>query len=336
MGRAFELGGGSGKGGWREVPDAAARDAIPQNQRSSGMVVVTQDDDIAWQLADDLTSWVPLSFGGGAGDLNWTGEWSSMVSYSAGDGVRYGSDSYISLTSANLGNNPSTSPSDWSLFAMGGSSDAYAVSYTTALYPSIDNVGEALDRIFYVAVGVTFFSGGSVHEIGESVASVALTWGYNKDVTSQSISNGIGSLDPEDRAVTAFGPFTTNQTWALTASDGTTNTGASTSLSFARKRYWGASANESLTASQIRALNQEFASNNDKAVTYDCSGGKYPFFCYPTSFGVLSAVTVGGLAFSDFSQNVISFQNASGHTENYYVTRFNGIQTGAAIAVVWS
>lgn len=218
----------------------------------------------------------------------------------------------------------------------GGGGSAYDITYTTPAHPDIENVGEALDTIFYVPTDITAFSGGGTFEIGSSIASVNLAWSINKAVTSQSINNGVGSLDPSLRALNVPGPFTSNQSWTLTASDGTTSDNASTSLSFARKRYWGASAEEELDNSQILALSQEFASNNDKAVTYDCSGGKYPYFCYPTSFGTLSAVTVGGLAFSDYNQQVQSFTNASGHTENYYVTRFNGIQFGAAINVVWS
>jgi hypothetical protein len=218
----------------------------------------------------------------------------------------------------------------------GGGGDAYSVTYTNPAYPDIMNVGEALDLILYVAVDITAMTGGSSNEIGSSVASVNLNWVINKDVTSQSISNGVGTIDPDLRTLLVNGPFTSNQTWQLTASDGESSDNASTSLSFFRKRYWGVSPETSLDNSEILALSQEFATNNDKAITYDCTGGRYPYFCYPTSFGALTSVTVGGLAFSDYTQDVQSFTNASGHTENYYVTRFNGIQTGAAINVVWS
>lgn len=218
----------------------------------------------------------------------------------------------------------------------GGPVDAYQVSYETPAHPSVENVGEALDIIFYVPVDITSMTGGGIFEIGSTVAEVTLNWAINKTVTSQSISNGVGSIDPALRTLNIDGPWTTGQTWQLTASDGESSDQASQSISFLRKRYWGPSPETSLSDADIRNLAQEFATNNDKAVTYNCTGGQYPYFCYPVSFGPLTSVTVGGLAFSDYTQDVQSFTNASGHTEDYYVTRFNGIQTGAAIAVVWS
>jgi hypothetical protein len=105
---------------------------------------------------------------------------------------------------------------------------------------------------------------------------------------------------------------------------------------FQRKAYWGASSEESLDNAAILALSQAFATSRSKSVTYDCTGFKYPFYCYPASFGELSNVNVGGLAFSDYSQEIVSLTNASGHTEDYYVTRFNGIQTGENIVVSWA
>lgn len=56
-----------GKGGWRSVVNATARDAIPPTLRTAGMVVYVQDDEVAYQLTSDLTSWNPFTTGGGGG-----------------------------------------------------------------------------------------------------------------------------------------------------------------------------------------------------------------------------------------------------------------------------
>lgn len=216
----------------------------------------------------------------------------------------------------------------------GGPVDAEDVSYDGG---GFDNVKEALDSIFYVAPVVTSFTGGGNYEIGASVASVDLNWAFNKTIVSQSINNGVGSLDPALRTLHVNGPWTTNQTWTITASDGTNNAGASTSIAFLRKRYWGADAAESLPDDEdIIALSQELSTSRGKTINYNCSGGKYPYYVYPTSFGALTGAVVNGLAFSDYTQTIQTFTNAQGHTENYYVTRFNGIQFGASIPVVWS
>lgn len=215
----------------------------------------------------------------------------------------------------------------------GGASDAAAVSYDSTLYA---NVQEALDAILYVAPRVnSFTNSANTVEIGSTVASVTLNWSFNKTMTSATL-NGV-AIDPTSTSTFIAGPFTANQSWTLTASDGTNTTSASTSVTFAQKRYWGASALESLDDAAIIGLgSSEFASNFDKAVSYDCTGGKYPYLAYPASFGTPKAVTVGGLAFSDFIVTIQDFTNTSGFVSSYYVLRLRNIQTGANIFVGWA
>lgn len=110
----------------------------------------------------------------------------------------------------------------------------------------------------------------------------------------------------------------------------------SRAVSFLPKRYWGVSPDATLSNSDILALSQEFSSSKGKSITYDCSGGNYFYWCYPASLGLPSGVTVGGLAFSDYTVTVQSLTNASGYTQDYNVVRCNSLQTGAAINVVWS
>jgi hypothetical protein len=254
---------------------------------------------------------------------------SDIVTFLAGD------------TSVILGSGLSTNygePDQGGTGEGGGSGPVAAedVSYSTAADDAITNVKEALDKLLYVAPNILSFTGGSQNEIGSTVSGVHLAWSINKAITSQSLNNSIGSLAAAVRSYDYEADITTNTTFTLTISDGQNSDNASTSVTFLRKRYWGASAAESLDNAAVLALSQELTSSKNKSVTYDCTGGKYPYFCYPKSLGALSAVTVGGLAFSDFTQETLSLTNASGHTEDYYVTRFNGIQTGANIAVVWA
>lgn len=55
-----------GKGGWRGVTDLAARNGIPDNFRSVGMVVVTQDDGESYQLDGGIDNADWVVFGGGS------------------------------------------------------------------------------------------------------------------------------------------------------------------------------------------------------------------------------------------------------------------------------
>lgn len=216
-----------------------------------------------------------------------------------------------------------------------GTTEASGVTYSGGVYATVQ---EALDALLYVAPVITSFANNrGTLEIGTTVDSVTLTWGFNKTVASQSINQGIGTLDPAQRSVTASGlALTTNRTWTLTASDGTTTVNASTSVTFSHRRYWGASAKAALTDADILALSSEFASSFGKTVTYDCSGGKYPYLVYPAAWGNPTNVKVGGLSFTAFTVTQQAFTNASGNTTTFNVVRFSGIQTGAAIQVVWA
>lgn len=50
-----------GKGGWRTVADATARDAIPAARREEGMIVVVQSPALAlYRLGSDLTTWTQI------------------------------------------------------------------------------------------------------------------------------------------------------------------------------------------------------------------------------------------------------------------------------------
>lgn len=213
--------------------------------------------------------------------------------------------------------------------APGGATTAADVSYVGA-YP---NVQEALDALFYVAPNITSFTGGSNNEIGSTVNNVNLAWAINKAIASQSINQGIGSLDAALRelALTSQG-ITSNRTYTLTVSDGTNQDQASTTVAFLNKRYWGVSAETTLDDAEIIALSQELSSSRLQSRTFDCTGGRYFYFAFPASFGTPS-FRVGGLAFSDMTVVTRDFTNASGHTSSYQIWRSTNLQTGAAIPV---
>lgn len=221
----------------------------------------------------------------------------------------------------------------------GGGSEASDISYANSGYPNLANVQEALDQILYVSPQITSFTNnvGTV-ELGTTVTSVTFNWSYNKAMQTASISNGVGEVDPPLVTKTITGTWTSNTSWELTASDGTDSTQAGTSISFDQKRYWGVSSLETLTSAEILALGgSEFATTFDKSIAYNCSaGGVYPYFAFPAAWGTPSNVTVGGLAFSAFTVTEQNFTNASGYTSEYNVIRFNGVQSGANIAVVWA
>lgn len=83
-------------------------------------------------------------------------------------------------------------------------------------------------------------------------------------------------------------------------------------LSWLMKRFWGVSPLEELTDDDIKAMSQELSTNRVKTVTYDGTGGVYPYFIYPTAFGDLSNTKVGPLDWNDWVLVKRSFINING------------------------
>ncbi|EIZ78246.1 hypothetical protein WSK_3128 [Novosphingobium sp. Rr 2-17] len=99
------------------------------------------------------------------------------------------------------------------------------------------------------------------------------------------------------------------------------------------KLFWGVSAKASLTAVEIPALgNSEAATGYLKSVVYNCSGGRYPYIAYPAGWGTPSAVTVGGLSFSDLVVSDVLDVDGDG---TYRTVRFGYLQNGNTIQVEW-
>lgn len=211
------------------------------------------------------------------------------------------------------------------------------VPYCNSLtYPTVES---ALDYLLYVPLTIDSFSNnvGTV-EIGSTVSTVGLSWAYNKDVTSQSIDNGIGSLTISLRAYSHSTSFTTDRTYILTASDGTQTPTSTTSVSFRHYRYWGASSSTSLNSSGILGLGaltgeyggKEFATTQVKGATTDWyiqTSSEYLYYAYPASWGD-ATFFINGLQNTAFTKTVVAFTNASGNTTNFNVYRSDNKSTG--------
>lgn len=83
-------------------------------------------------------------------------------------------------------------------------------------------------------------------------------------------------------------------------------------INWLMKRYWGVSPLEEVTDDDIKAMSQELSSNRVKTVTYDGTGGMYPYFIYPTAFGDLNNTKVGPLDWNDWVLVKRSFINING------------------------
>lgn len=179
----------------------------------------------------------------------------------------------------------------------------------------------------------TFVNNHPSVEIGSTVNSTVLTWTLGGSApTSQSVNQGIGPIAVGTLTATDLASYTTTRTYTLTVGNSSGSATANTSVTFLNKRYWGPSANVSLTDPQIIALSSEFASTFvgfDHNVT--CAN-EYIYFAFPVSFGV-PQVYVDGFHNTAWTITTGPFVNASGASVNYYVYRSNNIQTGGPFRI---
>lgn len=293
---------GSSTGGWKSVTTIAERDAIPDDQLQEGMAVYVTDVEKLYILTElDLTTDPVIK------------EWTEFTSGNVDD-VQLNGASVVSEKIANL------------------TPGAVDIAYTNEQYPDMQTLQDAMDKLLYITPSVSLTGGGN-YEIGSTRQTTSLSWTWNKTIKTQSLNQGIGSLDPSVRTYTYSTPISSDTTFTITGSDGTTTKTSSTSVKFLPKRYWGVSTKTTLTDSEIIALSSELSTTRQQSRTFDCSGGKYFYFAIKTSYCNGIAFKVGGLAFSDMVSETRQFTNASGHTDSYNIYRVNNIQTGAAIAV---
>jgi len=220
-------------------------------------------------------------------------------------------------------------------FGAQGATSADQVSYHSITYP---NVEAALDHLLYVAPSASL-SGGSTNEKGSTVADVALSWSCNKSMLTRVLSAPVPLVD-RDRGPGQNGSYshiganlTTNTSYTITVGDGTGFASGGTSVVFYNRRYYGSSVNAGpLSNAQVLALTKEYCTARANTHTYDCTGGKYIWICYPASFGA-ATFTVGGLEVT-FNLTVQSVTNDSSYAESFNCYRSSELQNGSAIVVV--
>ena len=202
------------------------------------------------------------------------------------------------------------------------------IDYTNPLIPIIS---------LYTSPNVSL-SGGSIVEIGSTVANVNLSWSCNKTMVSRILSSPVPVIDQNQGAggngsYTHIGAnLTTDTTYSITVNDGTNNAFGSTNVSFFNRRYYGVNVNTSLTNSDVLSLSKEFCYGVGNTHSYNCTGGRYIWICYPANYGTATFV-IGGLE-TTFTLTIQDVTNDSGYTESFNLYRSSEIQNGSDITVV--
>ena len=152
----------------------------------------------------------------------------------------------------------------------------------------------------------------------------------NKGVTTQTLI-GCPLADANVRTATYTDYINSNKTFTLIIEDGKNTASKSVSIEFRNKIYYGSSAIPSnFNSAFILGLsNKQFATSKSGSFDITVDNNEYGFITFPSSFGTLSSVEIGGFNTDVISCGTISFTNASGGSTNYNIYRTGRHSLGA-------
>ena len=224
----------------------------------------------------------------------------------------------------NVNNTENDTTGKWRVVATGGgeggASTADAVEYINDAVGSA-TVEEALNKLisdyYYVAPSINSFTAsptGGVFEAGTVITAPTFNWAYNKDITTQTLTD-CTLADNTVRTATYNTDITTNKTFTLSANDGKNNVSKSISYTFVSPYYTGVSTTNTLTETDVKALTKKVETKGSKTINYTTSQS-YMVFAYPSSYGAIKSVIDqnGFNVTSSFVQSTVAVNGVS-----YYV-----------------
>ena len=212
------------------------------------------------------------------------------------------------------------------------------ISTGTGLIASKSNQGadEVLNFGLYSAPTITF-TGGSINELGSMVSDVTLNWTSNTDLISRYLSTPVPLIDRargsgRNGSYTHVGANLLDTTvYTLIVNDGKQTYQYNSTVHFYNRLYYGVNIGNDLDNSDILSLTKEFIIEKETQKSFNCTGGKYIWICYPARFGSATFKINGFI--TTFTTFVNSVVNDNGYEENYYCYRSNSIQNGSNILV---
>lgn len=174
------------------------------------------------------------------------------------------------------------------------------------------------------------YTGGGTYEVGKALEA-KFDWTYDRDIDSQTFDGA--AIDKSLRTKTVSIAATSapsTKAYALVGKSGSLTVSGSQSIAFKWKKYWGVSEKTTLTNEDILALagNTWADSRAMNATSFNCTGGKYPYYVIPTSIASGLEVWIGGLRNTDLVTTTMDLTNANGKVVNVTVIRLATIQTG--------
>lgn len=196
---------------------------------------------------------------------------------------------------------------------------------------------QALIDAFYQSQPPTALISGGIPIELTSAATITqpVNYAYGKQTGTQNIASATIGGSTSGITQSASGAsgsvsetFTANvsATYSLVVTTVDSKTAsASTTFTFLPKRYWGRCTGTAPSSSEILAAaggGSNLSASRAGTFTVTASGSNYVFYAMPVSLGAVVSIkdaSTNADVTSAFNRTTVSFTNASGYTQNYYV-----------------
>lgn len=213
-------------------------------------------------------------------------------------------------------------------------------------------IQKVLDIVNYSPIAATLslkssspsVSGGKL-EKGQSLTRIQFDWSFTKAPVDGASLTDYGTLPrgQASGAATIFyddTPVASNKTWTLSGTEeqveGRTQATATKTytLQFLNGVYYGAKADGAVDSAFIlTGLTKTLSASRVGSFTANAAAGQYIWYILPKSIGGCS-FKVGGFDGGFALVGTVSFTNASGYTEDYYVYRSDNAGLGLTTVTV--
>lgn len=193
------------------------------------------------------------------------------------------------------------------------------------------DIAELMDEVFPLSFRT--FIGGGQYEHGQEVTP-ELSWSLSrkgKEVSPDAATvNGSTDGVSEDKKSYVSDPVQDDADFRVEVSSGTQTVSRTATFRFLYRKWWGVSEKETLTSEDVLSLSgSQLASGRALgAASFDCTGGKYPYYVIPSELADGIECWIGGLRNSDLSITDLDVTNVYGVSHGYKVIRLNELQTG--------
>lgn len=213
-----------------------------------------------------------------------------------------------------------------------GATTADGVSYKDSnVEKALDDLTKRMDDVQYTPIQITTLSNNvNTAEMGSTVNTVVLNWGYNKKPKTAMLDGAGLDVNLRTKTIEDAG-IKASKTYTLAATgerdDKATKT---TAITFLNGVYYGVgtAAGDAINNDFVKGLTKTLSGSKGKTFTVNATEGKYIYYALPHRLGT-PVFFVGGFEGGFALAKTFDYTNPSGYTESYDVYKSTNAGLGS-------